>query len=72
MTDYNYIGKIPFVNYKCDKMGHIFSMCPWEEMFFLAIPSVCRFPGEKCGKGTKFYPKSLISEKLAILLSGGA
>ena len=37
MTDYNYIGKIPFVNYKCDKKGHIFSMCPWEQMFFLAI-----------------------------------
>lgn len=63
MTDYNYIGKIPFVNYKCDKMGHIFSMCPWEEMFFLAIPSVCRVVQEKCGAGYKIFKKKFNPRK---------
>ena len=56
MTDYNYIGKIPFVNYKCDKIDQIFSMNRNEEGFFLAIPSVCRFLWGKCGGRTKIFP----------------
>ena len=72
MTDYNYIGKIPFVNYKCDKMGQIFSMNRNEEWFFVAIPSVCRVRWKKCGCRTIFCPGGLFSENMAILLSGGA
>ena len=72
MTDYNYIGKIPFVNYKCDKLDQIFSMNRNEEWFFVAIPSVCRTCFEKCGCQTIFFSECLITEKLAILLCGGA
>ena len=63
MTDYNYIGKIPFVNYKCDKIGQIFSMNRNEERFFLAIPSVCRFQWGEMRRENKIFPMRFIFRK---------